>query len=91
MSTIPQVVDAMQRVLMVDADRLGQESGFVRRVRKLNGSRFIQALVFGFQAKPTAGYEELSQSAATIGVPISPQGLGSASPKRLPSLSRGCW
>ena len=75
MSTIPQVAEAMQKVLTTDADRLGQESGFVRRVRKLNGSRFIQTLVFGFQAKPSAGYEELSQSAATVGVPISPQGL----------------
>ncbi len=75
MDTIAQVADAMQKVLTVDADRLGPESGFVRRVRKLKGSTFIQALVFAFQAQPTAGYEELSQSAATIGVPISSQGL----------------
>ena len=33
MNTIPQVAEAMQKVLTVDADRLGQESGFVRRVR----------------------------------------------------------
>lgn len=75
METIPQVAEAMQRVLNVDADRMGQESGFIQRVRKLTGSSFIQALVFGFQAKPTAGYEQLSQSAATIGVAITPQGL----------------
>jgi hypothetical protein len=31
--------------------------------------------VFGFQAKPDAGYEQLSQTAAIVGVPISPQGL----------------
>lgn len=75
MSTIPQIAEAMQKVLTADADRLGRESGFVQRVRKLSGSRFIQALVFGFQAKPTAGYEDLSQSAAIVGAPISPQGL----------------
>jgi hypothetical protein len=75
MSTIPQVANAMQEVLTTNADRLGRESGFVRRVRKLDGSSFIQALVFGFQAKPDAGYEELSQSAAIVGVPITPQGL----------------
>lgn len=75
MSTIPQVAEAMQKVLTVDADRLGQESGFIQRVRKLTGSSFIQTLVFGFLAKPAASYEKLSESASTIGVPISAQGL----------------
>jgi len=65
----------MQKVLTTEADRLGRESGFVQRVRKLDGSHFIQALVFGFQAKPDAGYEQLSQMAAIVGTPLSPQGL----------------
>ena len=49
--------------------------GFVRRQRKLSGSRFVQALVFGFQAKPDASYTDLSQSAASVGAVVSPQGL----------------
>lgn len=75
MSTIPQVAQAMQAVLMDRADELGRELGFVQRLRKLSGSRFIQTLVFGFQAEPGATYEDLSQSAATVGVALSPQGL----------------
>lgn len=75
MSTIPQVAQVMQAVLMDKADALGRELGFVQRQRKLSGSTFIQALVFGFQAEPGATYEDLSQSAATVGVAISPQGL----------------
>lgn len=75
MSTIPQVAQAMQAVLMDRADELGREVGFVQRQRKLSGGKFIQTLVFGFQAEPNASYEDLSQSAATVGVAVSPQGL----------------
>jgi len=75
MSTIPQVAQAMQAVLTDKADELGRELGFVQRQRKLSGSTFIQTLVFGFQAEPDATYEDLSQSAATVGVGLSPQGL----------------
>ena len=75
MSTIPQVAQAMQAVLMDRADELGRALGFVQRRRKLNGSTFIQTLVFGFQAEPDATYEGLSQSAATVGIALSPQGL----------------
>lgn len=75
MSTIPQVAQAMQAVLMDKADELGREVGFVQRQRKLSGSTFVQTLVFAFLAKPNASYEELSQSAAIVGTAVSPQGL----------------
>lgn len=75
MSPIPQVAQAMQAVLMDKADELGREVGFVQRQRKLSGSTFVQTLVFAFLAKPNASYEELSQSAATVGTAVSPQGL----------------
>lgn len=75
MSTIPQVAQAMQAVLMDKADELGQELGFIQRQRKLSGSKFTQVLVLGFQAEPEATYEDLSQAAAALGVAITPQGL----------------
>ena len=75
MNTIPQVAQAMQALLMDRADELGREVGFVQRLRKLSGSKFVQTLVFGFQAEPDATYEDLSQGAATVGVVLSPQGL----------------
>jgi hypothetical protein len=75
MNTIPQVAEAMQQVLISDAEQLGRESGFVQRQRKLNGASFIQALGFGFQGNSAAAYSTLIRSAASVGVRISPQGL----------------
>jgi hypothetical protein len=57
------------------ADQIGRETGFIVGKRKLSGSSWLQALVFGFQSKPSATYAELSQSAAAAGVSISPQGI----------------
>lgn len=75
MSTIPQVAQAMQAVLIDKADELGRKVGFIRRQRNLTGGKFVQALVFGFQANPEATYEDLSQAAAAVGAAITPQGL----------------
>jgi len=75
MSTITQFREVIQRVMSDQADQIGRETGFIMRKRKLSGSSWLQALVFGFQSKPTATYAELSQSAAAAGVSISPQGI----------------
>jgi hypothetical protein len=75
MNTIAQIAKAMQTVLTTTANRLGRKVGFVQRSGKLDGGSFVQTLVFGFMDKPQATYEDLSQSAAVVGVEISPQGL----------------
>ena len=75
MNTIAQIATAMQTVLTTTADRLGWKVGFIQRTGKLDGSRFVQTLVFAFMDQPQATYEDLSQSAAMVGVAISPQGL----------------
>jgi hypothetical protein len=75
MNIIPQVVDVMQTVLTTTADYAGRLTGFVKRERKLTGSSFVQTLVFGWLAKPDASIEELTQTAAALGIDISPQGL----------------
>jgi len=69
------IVQAVQTALGREADRLGQETGFIRRQVKLTGSTFAQTLVLGFLAHPEASYSELNQTAAVLGVEISPQGL----------------
>jgi len=69
------IVQAVQTALGPEADRLGRETGFVRRQVKLTGSTFAQTLVLGFLAHPEASYSELNQTAAVLGVEISPQGL----------------
>ena len=75
MVTIAQVSQAMQTLLTVEADRLGRETGLIRRAVKLTGSSLVQTLVFGALEHPALTYTDLSQEAASLGVPISPQGL----------------
>lgn len=75
MLTVTQVSQAMQTVLTKVAKRAGRSSGFIQREVKLTGASFVQSLVFGWLANPAATLEELCQSAAVVGVEISPQGL----------------
>ena len=74
-TSISELCDILQQLLIKDANKLGRESGFIQRERKLNGASFAQSLVFGWQANPQASLEDLCQSASVCGVQISPQGL----------------
>jgi hypothetical protein len=47
----------------------------VQRTSPLGGATFSQTLVFGFLGNPQATLEELTHTAATLGVEISPQAL----------------
>jgi hypothetical protein len=75
MTTLAQVAKTMQDVLTTQADLAGRRSGLIQRQVKLKGSTFAQMLVFGWLANPDATLEALAQSAATIGVQITAQGL----------------
>ena len=72
---IPEIAEAMWKVLTVEASHAGRESGFIKRKRKLTGASFVQSLVFGYLAKPSATTDEIRQAAATLGVEITRQGL----------------
>jgi len=72
---LSQVVEGMQVILTKTADILGRETGFIKRQRKLNGSGFVQALVFGWLSNPDSTVEELCQSLAALGTDISAPGL----------------
>ena len=74
-TSINELAEILQTLLIEDANRIGRESGFIQRQRKFSGSSFAQALVFGWQANPKSSLEELCQSAFQAGVSISPQGL----------------
>jgi hypothetical protein len=75
MATIPEVATAMRAVLTAAADGAARATGFVRRRSKLTGAGFAQTLVFGWLGDPDATLAGLSQTAAALGVRISPQGL----------------
>jgi hypothetical protein len=75
MTTIPQLAAVLQELLTSVADRIAGETGFVQRESKLGGAEFSQTLVFGWLANPEATLNELTQTAATLGVAITEQGL----------------
>ncbi|MBA3947948.1 MAG: hypothetical protein H0X37_25780 [Herpetosiphonaceae bacterium] len=75
MKMIEQVATALQGVLGVVAERLARETHFVQRQSKLGGGHFVQTLVFTYLANPDATGDELSQTAAALGVDITPEGL----------------
>ena len=86
MEILSQVAKSMQAILTKSADIIGGETGFIKRLRKLSGSKFVQILVFGWLNDPKSTLEELCQSAAALGVEISPQGLN----KRFTSEASDC-
>lgn len=75
MEILSQVAKSMQAILTKSADIIGGETGFIKRLRKLSGSKFVQILVFGWLNNPNSTLEELCQTAAALGIKISPQGL----------------
>ena len=75
MASIAQVAKALRTVLTRVANRAARTTRFVQRRSKLSGAKFVQTLVFGWLANPEATYEELAQTAATLGVKITAQGL----------------
>ena len=75
MSTIPQVCAAIMRTVTTKAELAGRESGLVQRKRKLTGDKLAQILVFGWLNQAEATLEELSQTASTLGIKVSPQAM----------------
>src|SRR5262245_35952314 len=75
MTTIPQVARAMREILTTTAAEAGRATRFVQRASPLSGATFSQTLVFGFLGNPQATLEELAQTAAALGVAVSPQAL----------------
>jgi predicted naringenin-chalcone synthase len=65
----------MQSILAEYAERVERETGFVERASKMGGAEFVQTLSFGWLSNSDATLEELAQTAATIGVKMSAQGL----------------
>jgi Transposase DDE domain len=74
-TTIPQVARTMREILTATADTAARDTRFVQRTSPLGGATFSQTLVFGFLDNPQASLEELTQTAAALGVDITPQAL----------------
>lgn len=77
MSTIPQVSEAVHRMLVTTAAAVDAEQHYTRRPDRaiLTGSVLTQTLVLGWLAHPDATLEQLAQTAATLGAPVCPQAI----------------
>jgi len=75
MTSLPCVAQAFHAVLHDVPDAAARAAGFCQRRSKLTGALFVQTLVFGWWQQPAATLEQLCQTAAALGVRISPQGL----------------
>ena len=75
MTSLAQVVEAMQHVLTTVAEEAARETGRVRRHRAFSGARWVQTVVFGCLGTAGPRLETLVQSAAALGVAVTPQAL----------------
>jgi hypothetical protein len=75
MTAIPQVARAMREILTTTAGEAGRTTRFVQCTSPLNGATCSQTWVCGFLGHPPATLEELTQTAAALGVESSPQAL----------------
>jgi hypothetical protein len=57
--TLDQLAEALQTLFTTDADQAAQDSGMIRRRRKLTGAAFVQAVVFHWLEDPQARIEEI--------------------------------
>ena len=75
MSIVSQVCHKMQKLLTHTADEAARQCGLVQRNRKLTGSSLVQTLVFGWLANPEASYDQLAQTAGTLGIAVTRQAI----------------
>ena len=75
MSILQQVPAKMQTILETVADEAGVHTGLVKRKRKLTGSALAQILVFGWLENPEASYQQLTETASTLGIQVRRQAL----------------
>ena len=75
MATITQVAESLQKVLGEQVEVLARESGFIQRQVTVTGRGFVQAMVMSFPGKRSPSYSEISQSASSLGMPMSAQGI----------------
>lgn len=75
MPSLAQMSDRVQTLFTTTAEDAARTTGCVQRVRAFTGSQLVQTLVFGCLRTPAPSLTDLTQTAAALGVTISPQGL----------------
>jgi hypothetical protein len=72
---VAQAAAQLQELLQDTAAQAAWDTGTCQRASPLSGAVLIQTLVLGYLADPDAALEDLAQTAALLGHPVSPQAL----------------
>jgi hypothetical protein len=91
MASFSQVAACLQQVLSEVPSELAYASGFCRRRSKLTAACFVESLVLGWLAQPSATLPQLTQRALDRGVAITPQGLAQRFTPAAAALLRQVW
>lgn len=68
--TLANLADTLQTLFTAEADKAAEESGMIRRHRKISGAGFVRTLVFGWLDDPKATIDDLGDELG-----VSKQGL----------------
>jgi hypothetical protein len=75
MVIVQSVAEALQRAIGEPLDRLGRDCGVIRRHRKFSGSTLVQTLVLTLLRQPRANPEDYADTAAMLGVEVTPRAI----------------
>lgn len=75
MPVFHDVALAIQSIFSEETDQLAKETGFIKRERKITGSRFIKTLMFGWMQNKSPSVEGLVRAGYRHNLHISAQGL----------------
>lgn len=75
MTTLPHLAATLHTVFTTTADAAARTSGFIKRVRAFTGAQFVHILVGTYLSAPSATTEDFVDTAASLGVSITPQGF----------------
>jgi hypothetical protein len=75
MTSVPQMIEALQRILEEEACELARSTGFIQRQRAFSGADFAQTLIFGWLQEPEERLDGLTQIFGRRDVTITASGL----------------
>jgi hypothetical protein len=87
-TTVAQLADTLQTLFTTTATQLADDSGFIRRQRKLSGPSFAQGLVFTWLDNPHATLDDLAGATAPDGLTLAPQSLDARFTRRAADFLR---
>lgn len=75
MTSIPRLSGLLRHLFVVEAARLGQEAGVIRRQRVFSAASLLQLLVFGWLKNPQGGPSSLARFAGSLDLRVSKQAI----------------